>query len=123
MVKRINEIDEIFTDFLEISGVLAVLITSLDGFLIGSKGFARVDMEAVASESALILGASSKLGDFFGFKECRICTLNFDVGQVFVADAGETAVSIITDNNVNIAVIRAALKRNISSLHQLLSNV
>ncbi|MBD3344715.1 MAG: dynein regulation protein LC7 [Chitinivibrionales bacterium] len=113
-------IKEALGEFLRIDGVTAVAIVGRDGFVIESASAATLDTDALGAVVASAIGASEMIGKDFEMGKLEQYLLEFAMGKVIIAAAGEDILVVITDLNAVIGSVRYAVKKGVDGLVKLL---
>ncbi len=115
--------ENVIADLLRVDGVKGVAIVSKDGLLIEGQATDRtIGADQVAAMVATIYGTSLNVSnEVFHEEAIDMVTLESPKGKIITVEAGENAVlSVLTDANVNLGLVRIYLKRNARKVASLL---
>jgi uncharacterized protein len=120
--KQNSDFKEILRPLIRINGVKNCILATMDGMPVG-----EMDQEGViiSATSAAVLGAITEMVKNINFGIAEKLIVETDYGKILIEEVGDHAIIVLTDDKVNIGMIRITLKKavkNLQSLTQPVSN-
>ncbi|MCE7697975.1 MAG: roadblock/LC7 domain-containing protein [Methanobacterium paludis] len=120
--KQDSDFKEILKPVMRINGVKNCIIATMDGMPVGNLD---QDGVIISATSAAVLGAITEMVKNINFGIAEKLIVETDFGKIIIEEVGDHAIIVLTDDNVNIGMIRITLKKavkNLQSLTQPVSN-
>ncbi len=116
--KENSDFKEILKPIMRINGVKNCIIATMDGMPVG-----ELDQEGViiSATSAAVLGAITEMVKNINFGIAEKLIVETDFGKIIIEEIGNThAIIVLTEDNVNIGMIRLTLKKAVRTLQSLI---
>ncbi|NHJ40494.1 MAG: hypothetical protein FK731_10720 [Asgard group archaeon] len=106
------------------AGIRKVILVDRTGLTIAhvSKfSYFPIDVDGVGAIASAVFVASEEQGVNLDLGDLLIVSSEFGKGKIFAASCGKGILCVITDNEVNIGLIRLVLKREAEEIQKLLN--
>jgi hypothetical protein len=106
------------------AGIRKVILVDRTGLTIAhvSKfSYFPVDVDGVGAIASAVFVASEEQGVNLDLGDLDIVSSEFGKGKIFAASCGKGILCVITDNDVNIGLVRLVIKREAEEIQQLLN--
>lgn len=106
------------------AGIRKVILVDRTGLTIAhvSKfSYFPIDVDGVGAIASAVFVASEEQGLNLDLGDLDIVSSEFGKGKIFAASCGKGILCVITDNDVNIGLVRLVLKREASEIEKLLN--
>ena len=80
-----------------------------------------IDVDGVGAIASAVFVASEEQGINLDLGELDIVSSEFNKGKIFAASCGKGILCVITDNEVNIGLVRLVLKKEAAEIERLLN--
>lgn len=104
------------SDLNRTSGIKGSMLVGSDGIIIAADMDSQLEDETVGAMSASIVSNVSKAMERLQNETPAQITIEAENGKLFLADAGVGILTVITEKNVNIGLIRLEIKNVISKI-------
>jgi len=105
------------------AGIRKVILVDRTGLTIAhvSKfSYFPIDVDGVGAIASAVFVASEEQGVNLDLGDLDIVSSEFSKGKIFAASCGKGILCVITDNDVNIGLVRLVLKREAAEIQRLL---
>jgi predicted regulator of Ras-like GTPase activity (Roadblock/LC7/MglB family) len=105
------------------TGIKKVILVDRTGLTIAhvSKfSYYPVDIDGIGAIASAVFSASEEQGKNLEIGDLDVLTSEFDDGKIFAASCGKGVLSVITDKDVNIGMIRLLMKKTSEELKEVL---
>ncbi|MBP2044879.1 roadblock/LC7 domain-containing protein [Methanobacterium aggregans] len=112
--KQNSNFKDVLKPLMRISGVKNCIIATMDGMPVG-----EIDQEGmiISATSAAVLGAITEMVRNINFGIAEKLIVETDFGKIIIEEVGNNhAIVVLTDDNVNIGMIRLTLKKAVKNL-------
>ncbi|MHA1754472.1 MAG: roadblock/LC7 domain-containing protein [Candidatus Odinarchaeia archaeon] len=120
----VKSFDEILSKIIKSeTGIRKVILVDRTGLTIAhvSKfSYYPVDIDGIGAIASAVFSASEEQGKNLEIGDLEILTSEFNDGKIFAASCGKGVLSVITDKDVNIGMIRLLLKKTSEELKEVL---
>jgi hypothetical protein len=106
------------------AGIRKVILVDRTGLTIAhvSKfSYFPIDVDGVGAIASAVFVASEEQGINLDLGDLDIVSSEFGKGKIFAASCGKGILCVITDNDVNIGLVRLVLKREAGEIEKLLN--
>lgn len=100
----------IITELMEVKGVIAVALVSLDGAVVESESTHEVDTDNLGAMVATVIGANETLASVFGQGNVDVLLSEYVTGKILMATVDDHVLAIISDETSVIGNLRYAVK-------------
>jgi predicted regulator of Ras-like GTPase activity (Roadblock/LC7/MglB family) len=107
----------VLSDLNKTSGVKGSMLVGSDGIIIAADLDSQYEDETVGAMSASIVSSVSKAMERLKAETPAQITVEADHGKLFLADAGIGILTVITEKEVNIGLIRLEMKNAIGKIN------
>lgn len=115
--KSMASLREQLEDFLQVEGVITVVVVGRDGFIIDSAATGSFNIDEVGAVVSTGMGSSESMGVDLGVGDLQQGMLEYDAGIVFMNALGEDAIFVLVARpNVNLGMVRLQIKRRINGI-------
>ena len=107
----------VLSDLNKTSGIKGSMLVGADGIIIAADLDTQLEDETVGAMSASIVANVSKAMERLKSESPAQITIEAEKGKLFLADAGMGILTVITDKEVNIGLVRLEMKNAISRIN------
>ncbi|ADP77106.1 Roadblock/LC7 family protein [Methanothermus fervidus DSM 2088] len=105
-------ISRVLRDLTRIDGVNGSLVVGKDGLIIESELGSDMDAEIVAARSSVIFGAAKESVEELKQEPLEQVMIEGSRGKMLMKDVGEGILVVLTDEDVNLGLIRLEMRRS-----------
>jgi hypothetical protein len=119
--KKNSDFKDVLKPLMRIRGVKNCVLATMDGMPVG-----EIDQEGViiSATSAAVLGAITEMVKNINFGIAEKLIVETDFGKIIIEEIGHNhAIVVLTDDSVNIGLIRLTLKKAAENLRNLIQPV
>ncbi|MCD6514513.1 MAG: roadblock/LC7 domain-containing protein [Candidatus Odinarchaeota archaeon] len=105
------------------SGIKKVILVDRSGLTISHVSRdvgSPVDIESIGAIASAVFGASEEQGKNLRIGKLDLVTSEFENGKIFAASCGQGILTVVTDNNVNIGMVRYLMQKTSEKLKKVL---
>ena len=105
------------------SGIKKVILVDRSGLTISHvsrDSETPTDVESIGAIASAVFGASEEQGKSLKIGKLGIVTSEFEKGKIFAASCGQGILTVVTDNNVNIGMVRYLMQKTSEKLKKIL---
>lgn len=106
----------VLSDLNKTSGVRGSLLVGSDGIIIAADLDSRLEDETVGALSASIVSNVGKAMERLKNEPTKQITIEAENGKLFLTDAGVGILTVITEKDVNIGLVRLEIKNAVSKI-------
>ncbi len=121
---NIKTFDEILSKIIKSeSGIKKVILVDRTGLTIAhvSKfSYYPVDIDGIGAIASAVFSASEEQGKNLEIGDLDLLSSEFTDGKIFAASCGKGVLSVITDKDVNIGMVRLLIKKTSEQLKEIL---
>ncbi|AEG18503.1 Roadblock/LC7 family protein [Methanobacterium paludis] len=114
--KQDSDFKEILKPVMRINGVKNCIIATMDGMPVGNLD---QDGVIISATSAAVLGAITEMVKNINFGIAEKLIVETDFGKIIIEEVGDHAIIVLTEDNVNIGMVRITLKKAVKNLQSL----
>lgn len=115
--KSTASLKEQLEDFLQMEGIITVVVVGRDGFIIDSASTDNLNIDEVGAVISTSMGALENMGTDLGVGDLQQAMLEYNDIIVFMnALDGETLFILVAKPNVNLGMVRLRIKRRIDGI-------
>jgi predicted regulator of Ras-like GTPase activity (Roadblock/LC7/MglB family) len=107
----------VLSDLNKTSGVKGSMLVGADGIIIAADLDTQYEDDAVGAMSASIVSSVSKALERLKGEDPAQITVEAEHGKLFLANAGVGILTVITDKEVNIGLVRLEMRNAISRIN------
>ena len=107
------------------SGIKKVILVDRSGLTISHVtkfSYYPVDIESIGAIAGAVFGASEEQGKNLQIGQLEIVTSEFEKGKIFDASCGQGILTVITDPDVNIGMVRFLMQKTAAKLKKILDD-
>ncbi|MBS7248749.1 MAG: roadblock/LC7 domain-containing protein [Candidatus Jordarchaeales archaeon] len=124
MTVDVKAFERILADVIKAeSGIKKVILVDRTGLTIAYTtrfSYFKVDVEGIGAIASAVYCASEEQGKSLELGELQIVTSEFEQGKIFASSCGKGILCIITDESVNIGMVRLLMKKASEQLKAIL---
>jgi YesN/AraC family two-component response regulator len=108
---------DIFSEMLEIPGMMAVIVIAKDGFLIESAGSAKnVNLDGLGASLALVFNGVEQMGSDLSLQTFNTLTIEYGDALIVCQPVGEAFLAMLGPDSKTLGAIRFKSKRYVDEL-------
>lgn len=104
-------IDRVLIELNKTEGIKGSMIVGKDGLVIATQLPGNIDAELVGAMASAAFGASERTISEIGMGNLEQAMIEGEHGKILMIDAGEGILVVLTDEKVNLGLIRINMKR------------
>ncbi|MEM1658834.1 MAG: roadblock/LC7 domain-containing protein [Candidatus Jordarchaeales archaeon] len=124
MTVDVKAFERILADVIKAeSGIKKVILVDRTGLTIAYTSrfsYFKVDVEGIGAIASAVYCASEEQGKSLELGELQIVTSEFEQGKIFASSCGKGILCVITDETVNIGMVRLLMKKASEQLKAIL---
>ncbi|OQX92580.1 MAG: hypothetical protein B6D58_02215 [candidate division Zixibacteria bacterium 4484_95] len=106
----------VLSDLNKTSGVRGSMLVGADGIIIAADLDSKFEDETVGALSASIVSSVGKAMERLKNESAKQITVEAEYGKLFLTDAGVGILTVITEKDVNIGLVRLEIKNAVSKI-------
>jgi len=105
-------IDRILADLNKVEGIKGSMVVGKDGLVIAAQMPSGIDVELIGAMASAAYGSAERTAAEINQGALQQMMIEGEYGKTLMTDAGEGILVVLTDANVNLGLIRLAMKRS-----------
>ncbi len=118
-----EELRKILSDLKSVDGVTGIILISPEGLAMASELPEAVDPDLFSATAVTVYAACEKTMIGIDFGKPSMISIEADEGKIFLVNCGEGILGVLSDNRVNLGLLRIMLSKTSKKVMDMLSGV
>ena len=118
-----EELRKILSDLKSVDGVTGIILISPEGLAMASDLPEAVDPDLFSATAVTVFTACEKTIGGIDFGKPSMISIEADEGKIFLINCGEGILGVLSDNRVNLGLLRIMLNKTSKKVMDTLSGV